>query len=212
MEVIAYSTAIMTTQKKQMSKLGSLWPLMLAGLFMLVGIMILIYIGRDTARLMNANLDEIDLSALLDAEKPPSIPSLYGKIAVFHFWGTWNADCRKEFPAFMKVYSRFASNPQIEFVSVSCSSGIENDLESLRQETSNFLVAQEVKMPTYADTALYTRGKITRMLASGGLSYPFTMVLDGQGTVREYWVGPTSDAMEQLPKIIERLLAETAPN
>ncbi len=207
MDSIAYSTAIMTTQA-QTSKLRSLWPLMLAGLFMLVGIMILIYIGRDTARLMNANLDEIDLYALLDAEKPPTIPSLRGKIAVFHFWGTWNADCRKEFPAFVKVYSRFVSDPQVEFVSISCSSGIENDLDSLKRETSDFLQSQDIKMPTYADTALYTRGKITRMLASGGLSYPFTMVLDRQGFVREYWVGPTPNSMVQLSKILEKLIAE----
>ena len=201
----------MTAENKK-SKLGSLWPLLMAGLFMLVGILILIYIGRDTARLLNAPLDEIDLYALLDAEKSPTAKSLQGKIAVFHFWGTWSADCRKEFPAFMKVRSRFVNDPQVEFVSVSCSSGVENNLESLKRETSDYLRSQNITMPIYADPAMFTRGKITRMLASGGFGYPFTIVIDRQGIVREYWVGPTPGSMDQLAKILEQLIAEKSTN
>lgn len=184
---------------------------MLAGIFMLLGILILIYIGRDTARLMNAPLDEIEIRSLLDADTNPTLESLRGKVAVFHFWGTWCGDCRYEFPKFVEVYRRFADNPQVEFVSVSCSAGIERDLESLKKDTSEYLQSIDVAMPTYADPAMFTRGKITRMLASGGFGYPFTLVLDRQGVVRQYWLEGTPGSMEQLSKLIADLIAEPTP-
>ncbi len=194
------------TGERQSSKLGSLWPLAFAGLFMLVGILVLVYLGRDTARLMNAPLDEIDIHALLNADTNPTAQSLQGKIAIFHFWGTWCGPCRQEFPEFVEVYQGYADNPQVEFISVSCSPGIENDLESLKNDTSDYLQSLDVKMPTYADPAMFTRSVITRMLASGGFGYPLTIVTDRQGIVCEYWLGAKPGAMKQLAKVIDRLL------
>lgn len=196
------------TDEHPFSKLRSLWPILLAGLFMLVGILILIYLGRDTARLMNGTVDEIDIHALLNTETAPTAKTLLGKVAVFHFWGTWSDDCRREFPDFVKIYEKYRDNPNVEFISVSCDAGIENDLVGLKRKTSEFLQSMNVNLPIYSDQAMFTRGRITRMLSSGGLGYPFTMVVDRQGVVRDYWLGSVHNSMEKLPKVIDRWVAE----
>jgi thiol-disulfide isomerase/thioredoxin len=196
------------TQVYQPSKLRSLWPLGLAGLFMLTGILTLVYLGRDTARLMNAPLDEIDLKALLNTESVPSIDSLKGKVVVIHFWGTWSDSSKQAFPEFADVYRHYEANPAVTFLNVSCSPGMESDLEKLKNDTSNFLQSLDVQLPTYSDPAMFTRAKITRMLASGGFVYPFTLVTDRQGFVREYWLGNTPGSMAQLKSVVDRLLSE----
>lgn len=195
------------TNEQQPSRLRSLWPLTMAGLFMLVGILILIYLGRDTARLMNAPLDEIDLKALLSEEAVPTIPSMQGKIVVMHFWGTWSGASTKEFSKFVDVYRQYQNNANVKIISVSCSPGVENDLDKLREETSRFLRSFDVEIPTYADPAMFTRGKLARMLASGGFVYPFTLVTDRQGIVREFWLGDDPNAMKELKAMIDRLMA-----
>ena len=195
------------TVQYQPSKLRSLWPIGLAGLFMLTGIMILIYLGRDTARLMNAPLDEIDLKVLLASESAPTIETFRGKIVVMHFWGTWSRPSQESFSSFIDTYRSYETTPEVKFISVSCSPGMESDLEKLKSDTSSYLRSLNIDMPTYSDPAMFTRSKIARMLASGGFEYPFTMVTDRQGVVREYWLGKNPDSMSQLKTVIDRLIA-----
>ncbi len=54
------------------SKLASLYPLIGAAAFMVTGILILIYIGRDTASLMNAPLGDVDIYPLAMTETNPT--------------------------------------------------------------------------------------------------------------------------------------------
>ena len=196
------------TAEQQPSKLRSLWPLAMAGLFMLTGILILVYLGRDTARLMNAPLDEIDLKALLATESVPTIEALRGKIVVLHFWGTWSSPSKNAFPKFVDVYQSYETNSDVKLISVSCSPGMESDLEKLKEDTSSYLQSLGVTMPTYADPAMFTRGKIARMLASGGFVYPFTLVTDRDGFVREFWLGNNPNSMTELKAVIDRLISQ----
>jgi cytochrome c biogenesis protein CcmG, thiol:disulfide interchange protein DsbE len=196
--------------EQQPSKLRSLWPLAMAGTFMLVGILILIYLGRDTARLMNAPLDELDLKVLLSDESVPTIESLQGKVIVLHFWGTWSKPSQNEFSKFVDVYRQYKRHSDVRILSISCSPGMENDLDKLKDETSDFLSSFNVEMPTYADPAMFTRGKLARMLASGGFVYPFTLVTDKEGIVREFWLGENPNAMKELKVVIDRLSNSTS--
>jgi alkyl hydroperoxide reductase subunit AhpC len=187
------------------SKLGSLWPIAGAGLFMLVGILVLVYLGRDTARLINGPMPEIDLHPLLFVEQPLRKEDFEGKICVLHFWGTWSEPCRKSFPEFVDLYRHYESDRRVQIISVSCSQGVEASLSKLKEETQAFLELQGVEIPIYSDPAMFTRGSIARMLASGGFSYPFTLIVDSQGIVREYWLGDTPNTMPQLAMKIDQL-------
>jgi thiol-disulfide isomerase/thioredoxin len=196
------------SSSSQPSKIESLRPLILAGLFMVCGILVLVYLGRDTARLMNGPLGDIDLKPLLNTQEPITLPSLQGKVTVLHFWGTWCPPCVAEYPEFAKLYAKFEANSKIKIVSVSCSPGSESDLEQLEFKTKNYLETIHVSMPVYCDPVMFTRGSVTRMLAAGGFGYPFTLVVDQEGIVRNYWLGADKTVLPQVEKLVKKL-AET---
>ncbi len=178
---------------------------------MVLGILVLVYLGRDTARLMNGPLGEIDLKPLVHTQEPITLSSLQGKVAVLHFWGTWCPPCVAEYPEFAKLYAKFESNPNVKFLSISCSPGSENDLETLANKTRKFLDSIHVTMPVYCDPVMFTRGSVTRMLAAGGFGYPFTLVVDKNGIVRDYWLGSNKNTLSQVEKLIQKLEQMESP-
>jgi thiol-disulfide isomerase/thioredoxin len=199
------------TSDRPTSKIRSLLPLVWAALFMVVGILVLIYLGRDTARLMNSPLGDWELKPLLHTESVPTLASLQGKVSLLHFWGTWSPTCRREFPEFVELWETFKDDSRVAIFSISCSPEAEGDLASLREETAAYYQTLGTAIPTFSDPALFTRGRITRMLAAGGFGYPFTMVLDPQGIVRDYWLGDQPGAMEQAERLIRSMLADPLP-
>jgi hypothetical protein len=197
------------SETKRMSlsaKFRTLWPLIWAGLFMLTGILILVYLGRDTARLMNGPLGDFELKPLLRAETAPSMQTLADRIAVFHFWGPWSENSRRQFPEFASLVQRLKPLNDIEIVCVSCSPGMESDLEKLRRETDDFSSGLGWDGPIYCDPVLYTRGRIARMLAAGGFKYPFTMVVDRKGIVRDFWFEDCP--IDEVETLVKKLQAE----
>ena len=44
-------------------------------------------------------------------------------------------------------------------------------------------------MPIYVDTTAFTRSYIAKMLASQGMGYPTTLVIDRKGIIRDAWIG-----------------------
>jgi len=189
------------------SALKSLIPLILAGMFMVTGILVLVYLGRDTARLMNAPLDDIDLVPLVDADHVPPISEMKGQIIVMHFWGTWCPPCREEFPEYVQLLKAYKGHPQVRFLTVSCSPGPEDNLDNLKEETIKFMHSR-FRIPNYADPAMYTRGRIAKMLSSGGFQYPMTLIVDKKGIVREFWLGQSADTMKQVHEAVKIQLAE----
>jgi len=190
------------------SALKSLIPIALAGMFMVTGILVLVYLGRDTARLLNAPLDDIELVPLVDADHVPPMSEMKGQIIVMHFWGTWCPPCREEFPQYVQLFNAYKGQPKVKFLTVSCSPGPEDNLDKLKEETIQFMHARELRIPNYADPAMYTRGRIAKMLSSGGFQYPMTLIVDNKGIVREFWLGQLSDTMKQVDEAVKIQLAE----
>lgn len=188
------------------AKATSLRWLVYAALFMLIGMMTLIYIGRDRSTIVNAPMPELDLVPISQATDTPTNKLLNGRVVVYHFWGTWCPPCMAEYPEFYEVYQHFQANPKVKFVSVSCESGTPINLETLKQETESFLTKIEAPMPVYADPAIFTRAQIARMLSAGGFEYPSTLLVDQNGTVRYMWRGYAPGGMEELEEKIDSLL------
>jgi thiol-disulfide isomerase/thioredoxin len=192
----------------RVSALKSLVPLMMAGIFMVAGILVLVYLGRDTARLMNAPLGDIDLVPLVDSSPLPPLSEMKGQILVFHFWGTWDPASKQDFREYATFMTAYRNQPGVKFVTVSCSPGVEDNLVKLRDDTVQFMHNSEARVPNYADPAMYTRGRIAKMLSSGGFQYPMTLVVDKEGIVREFWLGSDASTMEQVHQAIKKLLGE----
>ncbi len=172
------------------TKLRSLLPILGAGVFMTLGVMVLVFIGRERQSIVRSAMPEMDLVPLIGETPAPSIASLKGKVVVMQFWGTWCSDCSKDFPKFAAMAKTFATDAEVEFVSISCSKDVERDMEGLRKDTEGYLTQKGVTMPVYADPAATTRGRLTGMISRGGFSYPTTLLLDRDGVIDQVYRSP----------------------
>jgi thiol-disulfide isomerase/thioredoxin len=184
-------------------KLTSLYPLLTAGMFMLIGTMFLVWLGRDQSRIINQPMGSLDLQPLIAADEAVDPHAWEEQVLVVHFWGTWCPPCREEYPEFAKLHDRLKDDKRIRFISVSCSPGMEKDMDALRDSTAAFLESLDVDMPIYADTTAFTRSHVARLMASKGMGYPTTLIVDRQGMIRDAWVGMAN--MPKLEKAIKRV-------
>jgi thiol-disulfide isomerase/thioredoxin len=169
---------------------------------MILGMLGLIYLGRDRAVILDHALGDIDLHPLLDAADQPTVQGWRGQVVVLHFWGTWCPPCRREYPEFAKLYEKYSRDAKVRMVSISCSPGPEDDVAALQSQTQEFLKNLGVAMPIYSDPAAFTRSYLARMLSSGGFVYPATILVDRGGTIREVWRGETS--MKKVDQAIQK--------
>ncbi len=169
------------------------------GLVMLVGILVLAWIGRPPMMVtVGKPLPPLDLQPLLDGTQPVTHESLSGKWAVIHFWGTWCPPCKQEFPEFVKLVEQFADSNQVAIVSVSCSGGPEYDLEELRLQTTEFMAQYNSSVPTYSDPAAMTRQQLALILPNGSMGYPTTLLVDPQGKIVSLLNGYLPGDMQKL--------------
>lgn len=170
----------------------SLW----VGAGMLAGLLILVMINTraNYIQTLNSSLPDLDLQPLLNVQDVPKRGDFKGKITVLHFWGVWCGPCLAEYPEFAKVYQSYADNQEVQFFSVSCSPGVEDNLDQLAAQTEKYLESLDVEMPVYCDPAAFSRLQIGLILPGGSLGYPTTMVIDRDGMVRAFWEGAATPA------------------
>jgi cytochrome c biogenesis protein CcmG, thiol:disulfide interchange protein DsbE len=178
-------------------------PLMLAALFMVTGICVLIFLGREKARIIGQTITELDIKPLLDAEHPISSEDMKGKVVILHFWGYWCGPCKQEYPDFVKLQDKYKEDPSVLFVSIACKGSSKDPEDALAFYTKKYLTTIDAyNKPIYHDPAEYTRTQISQLLTAGGFVYPTTLVLDGLGRVVDVW--RTSIPSATLDKAIQR--------
>ncbi len=183
---------------------------LLFGCIMLAGILVLAWIGRPRPSIaVGEPLPPLDLYRLpfTGSEQPLAREDLRGKLALFHFWGTWCPPCMEEFPEFANLVAEFAGEDQIVFVSVSCSSGPEYDLEELARKTDAFLAKVEFRLPTYCDPAAMTRQQLALLLPNGSFGYPTTLLVGRDGKILDAMEGYLPGEMQDLASTIRKHLA-----
>ena len=176
---------------------------MLAALFMVTGICVLLFLGREKARIIGQTITELDIQPLLNVDQPLTQDDMKGKIAVIHFWGFWSVPCVNEYPDFVAVYRKYKDDGDVIFVSIACSEKREPKNDSLLFYTKQVLSKMDaLELPVYHDPAEYSRTQISQLLTVGGFSYPTTLVVDGLGQVVDVWRSGVSQAA--LEKAIEK--------
>ena len=109
-----------------------------------------------------------------------NVAALDKQVVVLNFWATWCGPCVAEFPELVRFDAEHAEqNVEVRFVSI--------DTPSALPAVRAFLDEHGVSEPSY----LYTgQDDVTSALAMGvGGAIPVTMVLDGQGIVKDVTVG-----------------------
>ncbi len=167
-------------------KNSSNYFVVLFGIIMLVGLLFLAWIGSPPQVTgVGESLPALDLQPLVDTEQAPTRDSLKGKLVVFHFWGAWSEEASNSYAAFAQLAKHFAEHPEVEMVSVVSSAGPDYDLAELRAKAEEFMERVESRLPTYADPAAMTRGKLALLLPNGTFSYPTTLLVDRDGVIVE---------------------------
>lgn len=151
-------------------------------------------------------LEDLALEPLTGEGKPVTLRGLAGTVAVINFWGTWCEGCRIEFPDFVKIFHEFRTRPDFAMLLVSCGFGSDENVDSLRGETRDFLQESKYEVPTYWDPEMRTRQAFHRVARLRG--FPTTFVLDRKGVIRGVWHGYNPDNEHEIRQLVERLLEE----
>jgi len=185
---------------------GSFYHLVWAGLFMLTGLCILIYLGNDRQKVVGQPVFDLDVKPLANTETPFDTKDARGKLVLLHFWGPWCPPCRVEYPEIEKLAFKYSDAKRVCVVSVSCAATAPDDLVKLNEDTLAMLSSSTRPHPVYCDPVEYSRVRIAKLLGQRGFSYPTSILLDTQGQILDYWIRPTSPG--ELDKSIQAALAK----
>lgn len=137
--------------------------------------------------------------------QPAEVVGARPQVIVLHLWADWCAPCRAEFPVVRELMSAIARahGDRVQFVLLSETSSP----EAMR----SFLDKQRASVPAGPHYLDYGEGvaALLRRDLPAPLSYPMTLVLDGERVVRHAVVGPVTDRRAALLATISLLLAES---
>lgn len=104
-----------------------------------------------------------------------------GKIRVVNYWATWCPPCLEEMPAFVRLSRRHA-NAGVQFVGISIDS-----VDKIRE----FRSAQKIDYPLLIGSMEVMQA--TAAMGNAARALPFTLIIDGQGILRETKLGRYSE-------------------
>lgn len=118
-----------------------------------------------------------------------------GNVRIIDFWATWCAPCREEVPMYKELHAEFGDRG----VTILALSRDDEGPEVVRE------FVEEYDIP-------YVNLLADENLADefGVVGLPHTFVVDGEGRIVKYFVGPKPKRV--LVEWIEKLLAESAPS
>lgn len=121
-----------------------------------------------------------------------------GKVTVLDFWATWCRPCLDSLPKLSEIAAGYDDNPQVAFYAVNT----EERSEVSDEKVGGALEVIQANLPFLR----MTDGS-DAMQAFGIEGIPTAVILGPEGKVQYYQVGATPQFYEQLPKLIDALLA-----
>lgn len=173
---------------------------------MLVGISFLIYLGRERHSFAGKQIPELDLKPLLNAPRAASDVVANSNYKLVHFWGTWCPPCVQEYPDIIKLQRKYAEDPRVAIVSISCGTKNPESLDELEFDTKMFVQGVGGDLPIYCDPAMYSRIQVANVIGRDGFAYPTTLLLDKQMKIVDAWIGSTGP--DELDRAISKVLAK----
>jgi thiol-disulfide isomerase/thioredoxin len=132
-----------------------------------------------------------------------SLDSLRGKVVFLNFWATWCKPCVNELPAIQDLYKRYEGRQDFAVVAIACD---ESETQAVREFVIDFnkksTSATPVTFPMYHDAAQ----KIAPLYGVSG--FPTSFLIDKQGRVRKYFIGPRDYNNRHFFAMVDELLKE----
>ncbi len=148
-------------------------------------------------------LATFELEPLTGDGQPITAENLLDRVTLVNFWGTWCGPCIEEFPHIQELEQHYRSQPDFQFLSVSCSD--DGDDEDLAADTAYFVRRMRVEFPTYHDADRITRKAIIQTV--GEFGYPTSLLIGRDGKIKAVWVGYAPGLEKQMRELIDRELA-----
>jgi thiol-disulfide isomerase/thioredoxin len=183
--------------------------LLYAGLFMLLGISFLIFLGRERQSFAGRQIPDLDLKPLLNATDGPTELIAKSDYVLLHFWGTWCGPCVQEYPDIIKLQRKYAEDSRVAILSVSCGTTTPESTEELEFNTKIFVQGVGGDLPVYCDPAMYSRIQVANIIGRTGFAYPTSLLLDKNRKIVDAWIGSTGPG--ELERAIEKALKTPSP-
>lgn len=183
--------------------------LLYAGLFMLLGISFLIFLGRERQSFAGRQIPDLDLKPLLNATDVPTELIAKSDYVLLHFWGTWCGPCVQEYPDIIKLQRKYAEDSRVAILSVSCGTTTPESTEELEFNTKIFVQGVGGDLPVYCDPAMYSRIQVANIIGRTGFAYPTSLLLDKNRKIVDAWIGSTGPG--ELERAIEKALKTPSP-
>ena len=189
----------------QRAKKGSMLPfwLIIGSAAAILVIYVAIFMSRLGGSLVAGAgpMDPLSRRATPPAMLEPVVPSgdpvqllgTKGDVVVLHFWGTWCAPCREEFPEFAKYATSDKVPRGVDIFAISC--------EDKPDAIPKFLSRIPKSPIIYVDL----EGLSDHLQVTG---YPTTILLDKAGRVAWRSMGKADWSSEGVPAVIEKLRDE----
>lgn len=143
----------------------------------------------------NADLEIVDETGILTETIDPTQT---GKITIINFWGTWCTPCVNELPYFDQIATDYADSVTVIAIHTNMISDTAPAFISTYYADSNIVFARDYTADGTTVEQYYT--------ALGGRgTYPYTVILDENGTVVSVFVSALE--YEDLQEVVERELA-----
>jgi cytochrome c biogenesis protein CcmG/thiol:disulfide interchange protein DsbE len=198
-----------TLERPRLSPTLTLWLVIAAGAAILLGIIAVRGDrGRDAATQhpgVGERLTDWSLAPLTGDASSLTSQETDGQVLLVNLWGPWCPVCLVELPHLVELRERLAGQADFRMLSVSCGQGLDEDLESIRAATANYLERRSFNIPTYGDPG----AKFRRIMgfAAGMAGYPFTVLVDREGTIRAAWSGYAPGDEVDMERLVKKQLA-----
>jgi cytochrome c biogenesis protein CcmG, thiol:disulfide interchange protein DsbE len=123
----------------------------------------------------------------------------YGKVIVLDFWASWCGPCKRQFPEFEDIFSKYQGNENIAFMSVNSFLGGDT-----YEKAISFIDKNSIETPVVFDT----NGEAAKNFEVS--SIPTIIIIDKKGIIRHIHRGydESENFPSELSKRIEALIAE----
>lgn len=142
-----------------------------------------------------ADLPRVDFPDLVlyDLKGTPTKLSDYrGVVVVLNFWATWCGPCRMELPELQKLYNKLGGRGLVVLAV---------NVDTYKQAVPTFVERMKLSLPVFV-----IEPQVEQQL--GITTIPFTVILDKEGRAVRAYPGFSSDGIEDLHRLAEKLLAE----
>lgn len=151
------------------------------GIFMLVGILFLAWLGTDRSRsAIGKELPPFGLDPLLNSERSWNSPQDVGQTTILYLWSPTATDARsnlKRMNQLATAHSTFSLVP-IAF------SNSELQLEELRETVQQALDQEGLSWPTFVDASGQASMELALSMPYGSFGFPTIFVIDQRGKIR----------------------------